>query len=135
MRNLILIVVLLLLLAFFLILCASPAPAAQESDPFIGVWKGSLAVAGVTLDFTVTFSRDDKSQMVGTIDIPAQDAAGVSLGKIKVEGRKISFIIDNPGAQGDPTFKGELDETGKKVSGSFIQSGYEGTFSMDRQAS
>ena len=111
----------LFLMFFLLCVWSPPASAAQESDLFLGVWDGSLTVAGVTLDFTITFSRDTSAQMVGTIDIPAQGAAGIHLGNIKVEGPKISFIIDDPGVQGDPTFKGELNTTGKTIAGSFSQ--------------
>jgi hypothetical protein len=112
---------------------SSPVLEGQESNPFLGAWTGSLSVAGMTLDFTITFSLEEKSQMKGTIDIPAQGAAGIRLGKIKTEGNKISFVIDDPGAAGDPTFKGELDGTGKKIAGSFSQSGLEGTFSMEKK--
>jgi len=122
------------LLALFSILACFPtALASQESNPFLGAWTGSLSVAGVTLDFTITFSLDEKSQMKGAIDIPAQGAAGIRLGKIKTEGNKISFVIDDPGASGDPVFKGELDGTGKKIAGSFSQNGLEGTFAMEKK--
>jgi hypothetical protein len=110
-----------------------PAFEGQQSNPLLGAWAGSLSVAGVTLDFTITFGLDEKSQMKGTIDIPAQGAAGIRLGDIKIEGGKISFGIDDPGAQGSPIFKGELDGTGKKIVGTFTQSGYEGTFSMEKK--
>lgn len=131
MRKLVLIVVLLILVLFLLVGCSSPAWAAPEVDPFLGVWKGSLAVAGVTFEFTMTFSRGEGGQIGGTIDIPAQGS--FRLGKFKIEGRKISFQIDPSGAAGEPTFRGELDAAGKAVSGSFTQSGYDGTFSMDKQ--
>ncbi|MDH4272820.1 MAG: hypothetical protein OEW18_12690 [Candidatus Aminicenantes bacterium] len=135
MRYLVVVLVLLLLAFFSMFAWASPSPGTQESDLFVGEWKGSLTVAGVTLEFTITFSRDEKTLLGGTIDIPAQGASGIHLGDIKVEGSKISFAIDDPGAQGNPTFEGALDETGKTITGTFSQSGYEGTFSMDKQES
>jgi len=129
-----------ILLIFFLLLVLSsalafsfPALEGQESNPFLGAWKGSVSAAGVTLDFTITFGLDEKSQIKGTIDVPAQGSAGIPLGEIKTEGRKISFVIDDPGASGDPTFKGELDGTGKKITGSFSQGGVDGTFSMEKK--
>ena len=122
-----------LLVLSLMLACSLPAFASQESNPFLGAWAGSLSVAGVPLDFTITFGLDEKSRIKGTIDIPAQGAAGIHLGKIKAEGSKILFAIDDPSASGDPTFKGELDGTGKKIAGSFTQSGYEGTFAMEKK--
>jgi hypothetical protein len=133
MKQNVLLKVLFLVALFSTLAFSSPAFEGQESNPFLGAWTGSLSVAGVTLDFMLTFSLDVKSQMTGTIDVPAQGAAGIRLGKIKTEGNKISFMIDDPGAAGDPTFKGELDGTGKKIAGSFTQSGYEGTFTMEKR--
>jgi len=135
MRHLALIVVLIFLAVILLFVPLSPSSAGQESDTFVGEWRGSLSVAGVTLDFTITFSRDEKTHLLGMIDIPSQGASGIRLGNIKIEGLKISFVIDDPGAQGNPTFEGELDDAGKTIAGTFSQSGYEGTFSMDKQES
>jgi len=133
MRYNVLLKVLFLLALSATLALSFPASAAREPNPFLGSWTGSLSVAGVTLDFTITFGLDEKSQMKGRIDIPAQGAAGIHLGNIKIEGTKISFVIDDPGAQGAPVFKGELDGTGKKIAGSFTQSGYEGTFTMEKR--
>ena len=134
MRNLVIILGLLFLAFLLLGVSSFPAIPLQESGPFAGVWNGSLSVAEVTLDFTITFSRSEGTALAGTIDIPAQGAAGIALGNIKTDGLKISFIIDDPGAQGSPTFEGELDKAGKTITGTFSQSGYEGTFSMDKQS-
>jgi hypothetical protein len=133
MRLSTLIIILFFLVFFALSAFSSPASGTQDTDPFIGVWKGSLTVASVTLDFSITLSREDEAKMAGTIDIPAQGAAGIRLGNIKIEGTKISFVIDEPGAPGNPTFEGELDDAGKTIAGTFSQSGHEGTFSMDKQ--
>jgi hypothetical protein len=119
MRLLTLIVILFFLVFFALSAFSSPASGTPDTDPFIGVWKGALTVVSVTLDFSITLSREDKAKMAGTIDIPAQGAAGVRLGIIKIEGSKISFVIDDPGAQGNPTFEGELDNMGKTIAETF----------------
>ena len=57
----------------------------------------------------------------------------IKLGDIKIEGKTISFIIDDPGAPGNPTFKGALDAAGVKIAGEFSQSGLTGTFSVDKE--
>jgi hypothetical protein len=134
MRNLVIILGLLFLAFLLLGMSSFPATLPQESGPSPGVWKGSLSVAGVTLDFMITFSMSEGTALAGTIDIPDQGAAGIHLGDIKTDGLKISFIIDDPGAQGSPTFEGELDEAGRTIEGTFSQSGYEGTFSMDKRS-
>ena len=50
-----------------------------------------------------------------------------------IEGKKISFKIVHPQVQGDPTFDGELDESGKKIAGEFSQGGAVGTFSVEKE--
>ena len=132
MRYLVLIVG-LLFMVFGLFGHCPQASAAQPSDVFLGAWEGALDLAGVKLEFTITFSRDEGAPISGTIDIPAQGAAGIRLGNIKVEGSKISFTIDDPGAQGTPTFEGELNDTKKKIAGTFSQSGFTGAFSMEKK--
>jgi hypothetical protein len=57
----------------------------------------------------------------------------VPLGSFTVEGKKISFLIVHPEVQGDPTFKGELDESGEKITGSFTQGGGEFTFYLEKE--
>ncbi len=42
-------------------------------------------------------------------------------------------MIDHPEVQGEPTFNGELDESGEKITGSFTQAGMETTFSMEKE--
>lgn len=127
--------VLFFVLLFLLLTAAGfPFQAGSESAGlFLGTWAGSLTAAGVTLEFTITFSLDKSAQLAGTIDIPAQGAAGIQLGNIKVDGSKISFAIADPGAQGNPTFEGTLKDTKKTIAGTFSQSGITGTFSIDKK--
>ena len=112
---------------------AAPASAAgragQEKSPFLGDWKGSISVAGQDLEIMLHFTLDADKKLSGTIDIPAQ-ANGLPLGEIKAEAKTIGFVIS--GVPGNPTFDGALDESGKKLSGAFTQSGYTGTFSAER---
>jgi len=110
-----------------------PSSVAQETASFIGSWAGSISAAGATVEFSITFSLDQNAQMKGTIDVPAQGVAGIRLGNIRIEGSKISFNIDDPAAQGNPAFEGELKDTKKTIAGTFSQSGVEGTFSMDKK--
>jgi len=85
------------------------------------------------LEIIVEFSLDEEKNILGNIDVPAQGATDLPLGDINIEGKKISFKIVHPQVQGDPTFSGELDETGKKISGEFSQGGAAGTFSVEKE--
>ena len=90
-------------------------------------------MVGQEFEIIVEFSLDDEKNIQGNIDIPVQGAMDLPLGDILIEGKKISFKIVHAQVQGDPTFKGELDEIGKKISGDFSQGGATGTFSIEKE--
>jgi len=116
-----------------IVFVAAGVARAQDAKPFIGSWKGSLTVMGTELEIAINFKLDEAQTIQGTFDSITQGGYGVKLGKIEITGKSISFIIDDPNAPGEPTFKGTLDETGKKLAGAFTQAGYEGTFAVDKQ--
>ena len=106
---------------------------AQDTKPFIGAWKGTLSVQGVELEIALNFTLDEAKKMQGTFDSITQGGFGIKLGNIEVKDKTIAFIIDDPNAPGEPTFKGMLDATGKKLGGEFAQSGMAGTFAVEKQ--
>jgi len=106
---------------------------AEDAKPFLGTWNGAISVMGMEFEIIVEFALDETKAIKGTIDIPTQGATDLNLGDIKIEGKKISFMIDSPGAPGEPSFAGELDETGKKITGTFTQGGAEGTFNLEKE--
>ena len=108
-------------------------PQAQDTKPFIGAWKGTLSVAGMDLEIGINFTLDEAKTIQGTFDSITQGAYGIKLGNIEVKEKTVTFLIQDPNVPGDPTFKGTLDETGKKLSGEFVQSGYSGTFALEKQ--
>jgi len=110
---------------------ASAAPA--DPAPFLGNWKGLLSIAGANVEIGLNFSLDDAKKIQGTFDSITQNATGIKLGKFEIKGKAMSFVIDNPNVPGSPTFKATVDETGKKMTGDFSQSGYAGTFSVEKQ--
>jgi hypothetical protein len=107
--------------------------SAQDAKPYLGTWKGAISGMGQELEIIVEFSLDDEKNIQGNIDVPAQGATDIPLGDIQIEGKKISFKIVHSQVQGDPTFKGDLDESGKKISGDFSQGGATGTFSIEKE--
>ncbi len=117
----------------FTLLVVHSSLFAQDAKPYLGTWKGAISVMGQELEIIVEFSLDDEKNIQGTIDVPVQGATDLPLGDIHIEGKKISFKIVHPQIQGDPTFNGDLDESGKKISGDFSQGGATGTFSIEKE--
>lgn len=112
-------------------LSASPAVFGQDAKSFVGAWNGSIEAGGQHIDIAVHFSTDDEGNIQGTIDVPVQGLSGLALSGFEIDGKKITFMI--AGVPGEPTLKGELDEAGTKISGSFAQSGVEGSFSLEKE--
>jgi hypothetical protein len=114
----------------FAVVAAAQAP---DTKPFIGAWKGTLSIAGMELEIALNFTLDEGKKIQGTFDSITQGGFGIKLGTIEIKDKTITFMIDDPNVPGDPTFKGTLDETGKKLSGDFTQAGYAGTFAVEKQ--
>jgi hypothetical protein len=106
---------------------------AQDSKAFVGDWSGAVFIGGQEIDIVCHFELDEESDLKGTVDSPSQGAFGMALADIKVEGKKITFGIDDPNVSGEPQFDGMLDETGAKISGNFSQGGGEGTFELKKE--
>ena len=112
---------------------AVAAAQAPDTKPFLGAWKGTLSIAGMELEIGLNFTLDEAKAIQGTFDSITQGAFGIKLGSIMIKDKTITFMIDDPNVPGDPTFKGTLDETGKKLAGDFTQGGYAGTFAVEKQ--
>jgi len=119
--------------AIFALLLAHSTLMAQDTKPFLGTWKGSLSVMGQELEIIIELSLDEGKNIQGNIDVPVQGAVDIPLGEFNIEEKKISFKIVHAQVQGDPTFKGELDGSGKKIAGEYSQGGGVGTFSVEKQ--
>ena len=119
--------------ALLVLLVFQSASIAQDTKPFIGTWNGTLSLPGQELEITIDFSMDAENQMQGNIDVPAQGAVDIPLGEINIEGKKITFMIVHPQITGDPTFTGELNESGNTISGEYSQSGVVGSFSVKKE--
>ena len=106
---------------------------AQDSKAFVGDWSGAVFIGGQEIDIVCHFELDEEGNLKGTIDSPSQGAFGMALADIKVEGKKITFGVDDPNVSGDPQFDGMLDEPDTKISGNFSQGGGEGTFELKKE--
>ncbi len=112
---------------------AVAAAQAPDTKPFIGAWKGTLSIGGMDLEIGLNFTLDGAKKIQGTIDSITQQAFGLQLGGIEIKDKSITFLIADPNVPGDAAFKGTLDETGKKLTGEFTQSGTAGTFAVEKQ--
>ncbi|MFO7529536.1 MAG: alpha/beta fold hydrolase [Marinobacter sp.] len=92
-----------------------------------GTWKGSLAIAGSSLENIVHFRTADNS-LLATLDIPPQNLFGYELAEVSFDGVNVhfeGFAEVNRKAVWD----GRLDEDGV-IRGTFEQAGYQGTFEL-----
>ncbi len=119
-------------LALVISLAAPGTLLAQDAKPFVGIWEGALDVAGEYIEIVLEFALEGEG-LTGNVDVPSQMAEDIPLAEFKIEGKKISFMIDHPGVPGEPTFNGELDAEGTTLSGTFSQSGAEGTFETKKK--
>lgn len=92
-----------------------------------GRWVGTLSIAGAELEIVLTFTQQD-DLLTGVIDIPQQGASDLPLNDISVDLPSLQFSM-LPAPQ-TAVFDGELD--GDTLSGTFLQSGIEGTFEVTR---
>lgn len=106
----------------------------QEAKDLGGYWKGAIKLPEMELEVRIDFQKKGDA-WEGTISIPAQGAKDLPLANIKVNGAKVAFDLvghpDDP-ARGDPKFKGEFSEDGRKITGDFTQSGQTYSFSLKR---
>ena len=116
-------------LLFGLILLLLAPAAAQEPTPE-GYWEGEIEIRGNPMDIAVELTRNAEGSWSGTIDIPAQNARGVPLVNVMVEGREVAFAMT--GVAGDPAFGGTLAEDGKSIAGEFTQGITQLTFRLRR---
>jgi hypothetical protein len=124
----------LMILPVACVLCLVPSTLlAQDGKPFEGSWNGTLSLPGQDLEIIIELSLDEGKNIQGNIDVPIQGAVDIPLGEFNIEGKNISFKIIHDQVPGDPTFKGKLDESGKKIAGEYSQSGVVGTFSVEKQ--
>lgn len=120
-----------MLLAFARSLLAISALFLPSPPPELaGDWRGRIEIPGAPLELQVSIRRADAGELSGTIDIPAQGAKGIALGRFSQADGKWSFAIE--GVPGDPTFAGALSEDGARFAGEFSQSGLRFPFALER---
>ena len=89
--------------------------------------EGGIEIPNAPLAVEVDLVQTDDA-WTGTIDIPAQDAVGLPLTILRIDGETIEFAI--AGVPGDPTFKGRRSDSG--IAGTFSQGGVDFPFALTR---
>ncbi len=103
-------------------------PQAETSATLTGHWEGVLEIPGQKMEINVDFALKDGA-WTGDITIPVQKAQDLPLTGIVLQGNQATFQIQ--GVPGEPTFKGEISADGKKMTGTFTQSGGSYPFTLD----
>lgn len=115
-----------LLCLILLIVRAVPAQA-QNGDPAVGTWKGTLVVAGQSLPL-VFHVVGLPGALSATFDSPAQRGFGVPIDTFKDENGSIQFAS----MRFDFLFNGTM--SGDKIAGTFTQRGVSVPFEIVRVA-
>ncbi len=103
-------------------------PASADAPALAGQWQGKIALPGAGLEIIVALAEED-GVWSGTIDVPAQGAAGIPLHDITVASDALRFeMLSGPQLA---AFDGQVQPDGS-IRGAFTQSGFEGTFELAR---
>ncbi len=107
---------------------ATPAAAAvtEAAVELEEVYTGLIEIAGQSIEIEVRFQPADGG-LTAELDIPGQGVFGIPVENLTVEGSEISFTILSGASRG--VFGGVVAENGE-MSGSFVQAGYTGTFTL-----
>lgn len=110
-------------------LMAMLLPAAMAQDASVeGFWKGSIFVPGQELEVMIDFAKGD--EWTAIVFVPSQGIRDVKMTGVSVEDGSVRMAI--PGVPGEPTFKGQLAEDGRQISGEFSQGGTNLEFTLTR---
>ncbi len=103
------------------------AETGTGGEGVIGAWEGRTDVAGQELITRMAFEADGDG-LRGTVDFPQQNANGIPLDVVTFEDGKLHVEV-LPAPQ-TAVFDGTLE--GDTITGTFAQSGFEGTFELVR---
>ena len=107
---------------------AQPTGEAPEAlRPLLGGWTGAIDAGGQTLRIIVHFTSV-KNELNATIDIPQQNAKGVSLKNVRLDSSALHMEL--PAGLGVAVFDGRVK--GDSIGGRFTQAGFVGTFYLLR---
>ena len=87
-----------------------------KAQSIAGDWKGTLLVQGMELEL-IFHITDEDGELAGTMDVPAQGAAGIPVDVIEVNGSEVKLGV----SAAQITYKGEL--VSESITGVYEQAG------------
>ena len=90
-----------------------------------GNYSGHIQIMGQEIGIEASFLNTSKGYQ-GQLSIPVQGATNLKMNSIRYDKPDIAFRVDTVTSHLE--FEGQYDESGDSLSGTFRQSGYEGTF-------
>src|SRR5262245_12036911 len=119
-------------LAFLLSLSSILTFAAVQQSPIAGHWEGAIKLPTGALNISVDFTVAADDKLAATITIPQQGAKDMPLANVGFANGEVSFGLAN--VPGDPKFRGRLSTDGRKIEGTFTQSGANFPCDLERKA-
>ncbi len=89
-----------------------------SSQTFIGEWYANLDVMGQKLSLVLHLT-DSNNVWKGTLDSPDQNAFGIEMSSVNINGRTLQFTIDRIGVN----YLGNLNDS-NQINGQFKQGGF-----------
>lgn len=97
------------------------AGAAASVAPLLGVWDGALTAGENTLRLRFTLSKDEKGVIEGKFDSLDQQATGIPMSGLSLNGGKFHFDLRAAAGKYD----GTVSADGKSIEGTWEQQGVE----------
>lgn len=114
------------------VLLSVPGVRAAEPtlDQLVGHWKGLIDLPGLKLPIDLDFAKVEAGGLTADISIPMQQVNDMPITDVSLAEGAYSFRF--PGAPGNATFKGTLNDEGTALTGTFLQSGMQFPFELSR---
>jgi uncharacterized protein len=95
-----------------------PAPVTPTVESTAGEWAGRIGIPGAPLDVGIRLTAEGGG-LRGEMDIPSQELEAVPLADVLLEGRNLSFRLQD--VPGDARFRGTFEADGASIPGAFTQ--------------
>lgn len=107
------------ILFFVLLIVSANVLRAQDEVPLEGKWTGKLSVGGIKLLLVFNVSKDDSNGYTATMDSPDQNAFGIPVSSVTINGDKVLFEVESISG----IYKGVFDTDSAAITGNWIQGG------------